>query len=82
MEPNVLKRLRRFEKNPEATKFVTQARKGILDIFSKYGAAHFQIGRLYPYREHRESTAWDMLEHIKSLLDPNRVINTGGLGLD
>lgn len=82
MEPNVLKRLRRFEKNPEATKFVTQARKGILDIFSKYGAAHFQIGRLYPYREHREDSAWEMLEHIKSLLDPDRVINAGSLGLD
>ena len=82
MEPNVLKRLRRFEKNPEATKFVTQARQGILDIFSKYGAAHFQIGRLYPYREHREDSAWEMLEHIKSLLDPDRVINAGSLGLD
>ena len=31
--------------------FVKQARQGILDIFSKYGAAHFQIGRTYPYAE-------------------------------
>jgi len=82
VEPSVLKRIKRFEDNPAATDFVKEARQGILDIFSKYGAAHFQIGRTYPYRKNREEAAWNMLEGIKSLLDPKRVINAGSLGLD
>jgi len=82
VEPSVLKRVKRFENNSDATDFVKQARQGILDIFSKYGAAHFQIGRTYPYRENREDSAWEMLDGIKSLLDPNRIINAGSLGLD
>ena len=82
VEPSVLKRIKRFENNPEATATVKKARQGILDIFSKYGAAHFQIGRTYPYRENREDGAWDLIDGIKSLTDPNRTINSGALGLD
>jgi len=82
VEPSVLKRIKRFENNMAATDFVKEARQGILDIFSQYGAAHFQIGRTYPYRKNREDNAWTMLDNIKSLLDPNRVINAGSLGLD
>ena len=82
VEPAVLKRAKKFVSNPEATDSVKQARQGILDIFSKHGAAHFQIGRTYPYRENREDSAWALLDGIKSLLDPNRIINSGSLGLD
>jgi len=82
VEPSVLKRIKRFETNPAATDAVKEARQGILDIFSKYGAAHFQIGRTYPYRDNRNETAWDVLDGIKSLLDPNRTINNGALGFD
>lgn len=82
VEPSVLKHVKRFENNTEATDFVKEVRQGILDIFSKYGAAHFQIGRTYPYRENREDTSWALLDGIKSLLDPNRTVNSGSLGLD
>lgn len=82
VELSVLKRIKRFESNDAATNVVKQARQGILDIFSKHGAAHFQIGRTYPYRENREDSTWEILDAIKSLLDPDRVINSGSLGLD
>jgi len=82
VEASVLKRIERFERNPEATAFVTELRRGIINIFSKYGAAHLQIGRTYPYRENREGPAWDLLENIKQLIDPNRTVNAGALGLD
>jgi len=82
VDAGVLKRIKRFEKNPEATAIVEQARQGILDVFSKYGAAHFQIGRTYPYRENRDDAAWKLLDDIKSIIDPNRTINSGALGLD
>jgi len=82
VEPSTLKRIKRFENNADATKFVKEARQGVLDVFTKYGAAHFQVGRTYPYRENRNQSAWQLLDGIKSLLDPNRVINAGSLGLD
>lgn len=82
VEPSVLKRAKRFETNPDATDMVTQLRQDILDIFTKYGAAHFQIGRTYPFRETREDAAGQLLDQIKTLLDPDRVINKGSLGLE
>lgn len=82
VEPSVLKRIKRFERNPDATAFVEMARQSILDIFEKYGAAHFQIGRTYRYRENAKAPTWDIIDSIKSLLDPNRTINSGALGLD
>lgn len=82
VEPSVLKRVKRFDRNPDATAFVETARQGILDIFAKYGAAHFQIGRTYRYQENSQAPSWELLDGIKSLLDPNRTINSGALGLD
>jgi len=82
VEPNILKRAKRFEANPEATDMVKKLRQDILNIFSKYGAAHFQIGRTYPYRETREDAAWQLLDQIKTLVDPDRLLNKGSLGLD
>lgn len=82
VDPAVLKRAKKFASNPDATDCVKRTRQGIINIFAKYGAAHFQIGRTYPYRDNREENAWALLDGIKSLLDPNRTINSGSLGLD
>lgn len=81
VEPSTLKRIKRFEQNDEATDFVKQARQGILDIFSDYGAAHFQIGRTYPYAENRAGPNFDLLKQIKATLDPDGLVNAGSLGL-
>jgi len=82
VEPSVLKRIKRFDKNPAATAVVEKGRQNILDIFTKYGAAHFQIGRTYPYAENMSPETKSVLDMIKSGLDPDRLINSGSLGLD
>lgn len=82
VEPAILKRAKRFEANPDATAMVDRIRQDILNIFSEFGAAHFQIGRTYPYKETRHSATWQVLEQIKTALDPDRLINNGALGLD
>ena len=82
VQPGILKRIKTFDPNPEATDMVKKLRSGILDIFTRYGAAHFQIGRTYPYRQNRDSESWALLDKIKSLLDPGCRINPGSLGLD
>jgi FAD/FMN-containing dehydrogenase len=81
VEPATLKRIKRFEKNDAATDAVRRARQGILDIFSEYGAAHFQIGRTYPYAKDRAGPNFDMLKAIKAALDPTNAVNPGSLGL-
>ena len=82
VEPSVLKRIKRFERNDDATGLVRRARAGILDVFSRYGAAHFQIGRTYPYRDNREGPNFELLQKIKTALDPDCLINPGALGLE
>ncbi|MFC7293051.1 FAD-binding oxidoreductase [Hirschia litorea] len=82
LEENVVSRIKPFDANPEATEFVSHVRQSILGIFEKYGAAHLQIGRVYPFRKHREEDTWKVLEGIKALLDPDGRVNAGALGFD
>jgi len=81
VEPDHLAKLKGFEPNADATELVKRARKSVVEIFSNYAAAHFQIGRTYPYKEHRREETWRLLETIKAAVDPNHIINPGALGL-
>ncbi len=81
VEPSVISRATKFKKNPKATAIVAKARQGILDIFSSHKAAHFQIGRTYPYKKDRDPASWSLLEAIKIAVDPNGAVNPGALGL-
>jgi len=81
VEDDWLAKLGRHEANPDATAFVHKLRTEVVNIFSKYGGAHFQIGRTYPYKEGREDATWRLLEQIKAVVDPQNKINPGALGL-
>ena len=81
VEGSTLKRITRFKTNPDATALVEEARQNILDIFERYGAAHFQIGRTYRYSHTREPATLALLEGIKRLVDPEGRVNPGSLGL-
>jgi D-lactate dehydrogenase (cytochrome) len=54
---------------------------GIAEIFLKHGAAHFQIGKFYPYLRGREPSNAKVIRDLKQLLDPQRRMNPGALGL-
>lgn len=82
VEADWLKKLKQFPENPEATAMVKQARQGVIDIFARHGAAHFQIGRSYPYKSYRSAETLALLERIKAAVDPDGVVNPGALGLD
>lgn len=81
VEADYLKKTPRHEPNPEATAVVQKARDKVVDIFTRRGGAHFQIGRTYPYTENREDGAKDLLHRIKAVLDPENLMNPGSLGL-
>ena len=76
-----MKKIKRHEANPDATAVVDKARQVVLDVFSKRGGAHFQIGRTYPYKEGREEATWKLVEAIKKAVDEKGIVNPGSLGL-
>ena len=80
MEPGYIKGLPKLDPNPAATAIVTKARDGVKAIATRYGSAHFQIGRAYPYRDSRDAASLDVLDTLKALVDPDRQLNPGGLG--
>ncbi|MEC3947444.1 FAD-binding oxidoreductase [Sphingobium sp. HWE2-09] len=82
IEPAHLARLPLLPENPEATAVVTEAREAVKAIGARYGAAHFQIGRAYAYRDSRDDASKALLDTIKALVDPARQFNPGALGFD
>jgi len=65
---------------PEATALVTEARDHIKAICAEFGAAHFQIGRAYDWRGSRDEAFRDVIDAVKTVVDPKGLFNPGGLG--
>ena len=55
-------------------------KRKIADTMRAHGAANFQIGKFYDYREGRDPAALAMLDAIKQQLDPKGLMNPGVLG--
>lgn len=81
IEPGFLKRLPIHQANERAADVVKEARKRVLAAFARSGAAHFQIGRTYPYPTTRRPEQLALLKGLKSALDPKGLMNPGVLGL-
>lgn len=79
--PEIANKMPRHATNPEATAVVERARQVVLDVFTEHGAAHFQIGRTYPYAKNRDPASLALLEAIKKTVDEKGIINPGALGL-
>jgi D-lactate dehydrogenase (cytochrome) len=81
VEPHVLSKLPRHSENPEVTALVAEARTAAIDAFTEVGAAHFQIGRTYPWLDSLDEGARRLIRAIKAELDPTNRMNPGVLGL-
>ncbi len=77
-----LEKCKVFAPNPEARAAVALLRQGLTRVFKELGAAHFQIGRFYPYLETRRPATRALLQALKQHLDPRGIMNPGVLGLD
>jgi FAD/FMN-containing dehydrogenase len=80
IEPQHLAKLPMFEPNPQASAAVSALRAGLIELFAALGCAHLQIGKAYPFLEHRQPAARQLLQGIKRAVDPNRLMNPGALG--
>ena len=81
LDDDYLAKLTVFPEDLAARKAVDGLRDGLARMFMEMGAAHFQIGKAYLYREGRDPETYRLLEAIKDAVDPARLINPGSLGL-
>ncbi|WP_143150285.1 FAD-linked oxidase C-terminal domain-containing protein [Erythrobacter sanguineus] len=64
-----------------ARDYADELKGAIIDLYQEFGAAHFQIGRAYPYASRLNPQALALLQAIKRQLDPHSLMNPGALGL-
>jgi FAD/FMN-containing dehydrogenase len=67
--------------NPEARALVDRILGAFVEAASALGAAHLQIGKVYPLRATRTPAAGALMDTIKAALDPHHLMNPGALGL-
>ena len=76
-----LSQKQRYEADAETKAAVRHLREGMIDVFRALGAAHLQIGRVYPFLESRSPEVQALLKALKTQLDPEGRMNPGSLGL-
>ena len=81
VDPAMLAKFPARRDNPAARAEVMRLRGEIVALFGTMGAAHLQIGRLYPYLAGLETAPRSLLEAVKRHLDPEGRMNPGALGL-
>lgn len=81
LTPDHVAGLKSYPENAEARAYTHQLKAEIIALYQQFGAAHFQIGRAYPYRDRLDPQARALLLGIKATLDPKGLMNPGALGL-
>ena len=81
LDPSHLETIPAYPPAPEAAAFTDKLKRDIIALYAAHGAAHFQIGRVYPYRDRLDPSALALLRTVKAALDPQGLMNPGVLGL-
>ena len=81
VEDATLSRINNYPENPQGAREVMRIRRELVQLFSDEGAVHLQIGRRYKYTEGISENAVNLIGAFKRVLDPDRRINPGALGL-
>jgi FAD/FMN-containing dehydrogenase len=67
--------------NLPARQAVVEMRNDLRQLYFEIGACHLQIGKWYPYKSAIKSEGlWNLLEGVKTVVDPQRLMNPGCLG--
>ncbi|MDW8480179.1 MAG: FAD-binding oxidoreductase [Xanthomonadales bacterium] len=79
VEPAMLARLPEHPPNPEGRALVARLRRELASLLRAEGAAHFQLGRYYPWRGELDPASRALFEALKRELDPAGILNPGAL---
>lgn len=53
----------------------------IVTIMHDHSGVHLQIGKAYPYTRDRSEMTLNLVKQVKSIIDPDNLLNPGALGL-
>ena len=81
IDPALFEKLPKHAHSAERNALVDELRSKLKTLFTEYGCANLQIGKSYPYVENLVQPTRDMLQRIKTAVDPDRLMNPGSLGL-
>ena len=81
MRPEHLARLPVLPADEAARAAVLQMRDDLASLFVQEGAVSMQLGKFYHYDKALKPEAWAMLQKMKGVVDPARVVNPGALKL-
>ncbi|MDA0823978.1 MAG: FAD-binding oxidoreductase [Proteobacteria bacterium] len=71
-----------FEAQPDKRAVALALRDKLRDLYDQHGCCHLQIGKYYPFQEMIGNEPLKaLLNGVKDLVDPNRKMNPGSLGL-
>lgn len=70
-----------YPKSAETFALADQLKREMVALYAAHDAAHFQIGRAYPYQQRLDPAAQALLRVVKAQLDPQGLMNPGVLGL-
>lgn len=73
--------LRKLEGPPETRAYVKQLRTDLRDYFEELGALHVHTSKFFRYAELFDTEGARLLKEVKGMLDPERRLNRGNLGL-
>ncbi|MBM3514145.1 MAG: FAD-binding oxidoreductase [Alphaproteobacteria bacterium] len=74
-------KFRELKPNLPARAFAKQLRHELRDFFFDLGAVHVQLAKFYRFQESLAPETARMLGEVKQMLDPDRRLNPGNLGL-
>ncbi len=74
-------KFRTLPPNPTARAYAQQIRRELRDFFFDLGALHVQVAKFYRFEESLDPQSWRLLNEMKDVLDPDRRLNPGNLGL-
>lgn len=81
LDPDHLNTIPAYPASAEAAALADQLKREMVALYASHDAAHFQIGRAYPYQQRLDPAMQALLRAIKNQLDPHGLMNPGVLGL-
>jgi glycolate oxidase len=79
--PQALARVHAHPPQPARQRWIALLREELIQLYRAHGAAHFQLGRTYPYADAMDAVGLDVVRGLKAVLDPQHRMNPGVLAL-
>lgn len=82
LDTEYLSNIAAYPPSEQKRAYAHRFKQELVDLFAEHDAAHFQIGRAYPYLDRLDPSARALVLAMKTALDPGNLMNPGALGLD